>query len=232
LLTTLTFDCWNTLYKSPEAVQIERALGFQHILKKENLSFSLNEIREGFKYAWENAHYQQRAYGREITPRGHLAMILEKLDIIVTEELREQLLKSYTQVLYTVPPEVNGRVVETLKAVSQDYKLALICNTGATPGEVLRRIMEKDGINRFFDVLVFSDEVGMAKPSRDIFLYTLQRMGAEPENAVHVGDDPLTDIIGAKKAGMKAVWLAPNQSWAVPEADYMIHSLEELPDVL
>jgi putative hydrolase of the HAD superfamily len=50
-------------------------------------------------------------------------------------------------------------------------------------------------------VVVTSADVGAAKPDPAIFLHALQRLGAEPSRAVHVGDSP-ADEEGARAAGM------------------------------
>ena len=92
--------------------------------------------------------------------------------------------------------------------------------------------MKKEKLDEYFQVLVFSDEVAWAKPNIRIFRHTLGQLGLEPQEAVHVGDDPITDVIGARKTGMKAVWLAPEARWAVPECDWHIKELRELMDIL
>ena len=57
------------------------------------------------------------------------------------------------------------------------------------------------GLARYFAVVVTSAEVGAAKPSPAPFLAALDRLGVEPERALHVGDQP-RDEEGAAAAGM------------------------------
>jgi putative hydrolase of the HAD superfamily len=58
------------------------------------------------------------------------------------------------------------------------------------------------------DVLVVSEEAGVAKPNPAIFQIALDRAGcANPAQAVMVGDAWATDIVGARSAGLRAVWL-------------------------
>jgi putative hydrolase of the HAD superfamily len=45
-----------------------------------------------------------------------------------------------------------------------------------------------------------------------IFWLTLDELGVAPEHAVHVGDDPVLDVQGAKEAGMRAIYVAPSRS--------------------
>ena len=48
----------------------------------------------------------------------------------------------------------------------------------------------------------------MAKPSGEIFRLTLESLGATPEQTIHVGDHVLNDVVGAKRCGMKTVWIS------------------------
>lgn len=230
VLLAVTFDFWNTLYKGPPdaAVSEQRALDVQQILAAEGFQFELPALSEAFKSAWREAYYTQKVYGRDPGPGGQVAHLLNKLGV---KQLRhpDDLYDAYTTTLLKLPPQINDGVPETLKTLGERLKLAVICNTGATPGLYLRQIMKKDQLFDYFNYLVFSDEVVYAKPDPMIFKLTIEQLGCGPEKAVHVGDDPITDVIGARKAGMKAVWLAPGAEWRLPEADYHI---KKVPDLL
>jgi len=87
---------------------------------------------------------------------------------------------------------------------------------------------------RFFSVTVFSDENGYNKPHGSMFEKALSGPDVEPSEAVHVGDTFATDIVGAKAAGMKAVWLnaqgTPNIGSYKP--DFEIRTLPEVVSIL
>jgi FMN phosphatase YigB (HAD superfamily) len=57
------------------------------------------------------------------------------------------------------------------------------------------------------DVLVASDEAGVAKPDPAIFAIALDRVGCRVEAAVMVGDSWQVDIAGAQCMGLRAIWL-------------------------
>jgi HAD superfamily hydrolase (TIGR01549 family) len=60
------------------------------------------------------------------------------------------------------------------------------------------------------DVLVTSEEVGVAKPDPQIFRLALSKLGCEPYEAVMIGDAWVQDILGATAAGIRALWLNRN----------------------
>jgi putative hydrolase of the HAD superfamily len=63
------------------------------------------------------------------------------------------------------------------------------------------------GLTELVDALVTSEEIGVQKPHSKIFHTALERVGAEPAEAVMVGDAWATDIEGARAAGVRPIWL-------------------------
>lgn len=56
------------------------------------------------------------------------------------------------------------------------------------------------------DLVLASDEIGIRKPSPDIFLEGCRRLGVEPHRCLYVGDSFEKDVVGAANAGLNAVW--------------------------
>ena len=78
------------------------------------------------------------------------------------------------------------------------------------------------GLTGAVDLLVTSEEVGVAKPGREIFRAALARAGARAREAVMVGDSWSSDVVGARRAGIRPVWFnrfgeTPGDGAAVPE---------------
>jgi putative hydrolase of the HAD superfamily len=230
LLKAITFDFWDTLYKVHEGLIIsgQRVSAFNQTIRNMGSELEDGAVREAFQDCWQYAHEYQIDYGIDITPTGQLNFIINQLQLKLSGEDWEKLYKVYTSVLIEFPPRLNEGVKETLPLLAEKYKLAVICNTGVTPGLILRQIMQADDIYRFFKFLVFSDEIRWVKPNVKIFNYTLQNLQVNNIEAAHVGNDSRTDIKGAKKAGMTTVWFAPDAIKKGPDCDYMIRSISEL----
>lgn len=81
------------------------------------------------------------------------------------------------------------------------FKLGVISNWDAT----LENLLRKMGYLPYFDEIVASAAVGCRKPETAIFEIALERMGVQPENAVHVGDLPEADGDGASGAGIRPI---------------------------
>ena len=67
--------------------------------------------------------------------------------------------------------------------------------------------LQRCGIGEFFSGHVTATAAGAAKPDRRIFARLAELAGVEPAQVLHIGDDPLADVVGATQAGMQAVWL-------------------------
>jgi putative hydrolase of the HAD superfamily len=107
---------------------------------------------------------------------------------------------------------------------------ALVCDTGLTPGRVVRHHLERLGLLGGLAVQAFSDEVGVPKPHARVFRAALEPLGVAPEQAWHVGDLLRTDVAGARGLGMTSVRIRARHDDAcgLPEADHVVGSHAEL----
>lgn len=233
MVEAVTFDFWNTLYGEPEGRTVLdlRLLLVGQVLQRAGIQSDDDRLTSVFHAAWNEAWHRQRFYGFDIGPYGQVRLMAQQLGI-TSEAIIEDIYEAYSTVLLVHPPSVNDGVADALAALQGRVKMAVICNTGASPGTVLRKVLCQDGLMEYFDHLTFSDEVRVAKPNPQIFYDTLQHLGVKVDHALHVGDDDITDIVGAKRSGMKAVWIYPRADWALPECDFHIHNMRELPDLI
>jgi HAD superfamily hydrolase (TIGR01549 family) len=72
------------------------------------------------------------------------------------------------------------------------------------------------GIGHLFDGHVTAISAGAAKPDARIFAALAEMAGVSPAEVLHVGDDPLADVVGARQAGMQTAWLnRDSRTWPV-----------------
>lgn len=70
--------------------------------------------------------------------------------------------------------------------------------------------LERIGLRQHFAHCISARDFGKAKPEIAIFHDACARLGLAPENVLHVGDDPLLDVVGAHAAGLRTAWLNRN----------------------
>jgi putative hydrolase of the HAD superfamily len=91
------------------------------------------------------------------------------------------------------------------------------------------------GLGEFFRDAVAPHHAGAAKPDPRIFRHLLQIARVEPHEVLHVGDDPYTDVQGARDAGLRTAWMnRAGTPWREPiaPADHEVGTLTELADLV
>lgn len=120
--------------------------------------------------------------------------------------------------------ELYAEVPAALPALAARHRIVALSNGNAD----LRRI----GLADHFHGIVLAREVGCGKPDARIFEHACGLLGVERELVWHVGDDPDLDVIGAHRAGLRAVWLnRDGRDWPHPDGpqpDLIVRDLAEL----
>ena len=121
---------------------------------------------------------------------------------------------------------VHPEVPQVLSALAPRYRLALLSNAD---NDFLTAALERNGLH--FDIVVTSELAGALKPDPRIFQVLLDRLGLPPQAVLYVGDNPLPDVLGARRAGLRVAWLdreGRRRPRSVPAPDLKVRSLLEL----
>jgi len=128
---------------------------------------------------------------------------------------------------------------EVLKELKRKgYKLGIITNTVTSREEHVRMALRKVDVEKYFDAILTSVDVGHEKPDERIFMTALRKLRVKPEEAVMVGNRISADILGGNRIGMKTILFKWNKRYperiTSPEEEptRSIKSLEELPYTL
>ncbi len=171
-----------------------------------SVNYPTSEELSAFKR--ENAREVARTLGVEVPP----AVLAEVAD---------------RRVSFNPYPE-SGRVMEELRQMGM--RLYAVSNWDVLLEEVL------GGLDwmRYFDGLVVSALVGVEKPELGIFEEALRASGHERsrERVLHVGNDPVSDVRGAARAGVPAVLVDRAGDLDAPEAVAVLPDLSGLPALL
>ncbi|MFQ5910382.1 MAG: HAD family hydrolase [Thermoplasmata archaeon] len=238
MIRGMTFDLWHTVLREPMEdfaghLRNERTIALTDVFREHGLVTRLEDIERAYDVQGQRL-FDIWNRGVDIDQRAQIGIILSELGISadqVDETLIGDLMRQYTDVLALVPPVPFDGANELLgKLKNRGMSLAIISNTGRTGGDFFRELMKNHDLAHYFDVMTFSNEAGIRKPNKEIFLKTLEEMDISPEEAMHVGDDSDTDVIGARRAGMKCVLLlVPGRDTDRGQPDFVV---SELSDVL
>ena len=237
----ITFDVWETLITDPPELARNRTeariKGMGNVLRRTGWRDSDEDLLKAYQASFEVYDRFWRV-NLGINSDEQVKIILDlawpdrdgKLDPLIWSDL----VAAYVDPIFEFPPSPRDGVLDCLRAVKeQGFRLGLICNTGRTPGWAVRQLLASLKILDHFDVLAFSDEEGICKPDPLIFRRVIGALGVEPADAVHIGDNIITDIGGAKGVGMKAVLIGPQIPEGAPVApDAHIVAMSDLVPLL
>lgn len=94
------------------------------------------------------------------------------------------------------------------------------------------RLLDGLGLQGRLDLVVTSRDAGVEKPHSGIFKAALTRAGVLPTQTVHVGDQLLSDVEGARRAGLHAVLMDRYGTASPPDDVLVVHNMQELADLL
>ncbi|WP_027891852.1 HAD family hydrolase [Calidithermus chliarophilus] len=208
-LKAITFDFWGTLFTEGENYAYQ-VLSLRYEVLLDALSEAGTpadeaQVREAYRQA-ALAYEQAWQAEQMMTPYERVALIFKLLGARPDEGLVALTARRLEEAsLHGSLTPLPG-VKESLPKLAQKYRLGVVSDTGITSGRLLREHLERHGLLEHFSGFSFSDETLTVKPRREAFMTALDELGVGPQNALHVGDIPRTDIGGAFNAGY---------SWAV-----------------
>lgn len=236
-LAAVTFDFWETLVRdTPDNLRRGhelRVAGVGDVLAHAGHACVPSALAEAYERSGAVMRERYWAVDRDATIRDQVRLFLDSVAQGLAARLApaafERALEAYVKPVLLLPPElVPGADTAVRRLAERGLRLGIVSNTGRTPGVVLRRVLERHGLLRYFDAVSYSDEVGTRKPGAAIFARTLAALGTAPATALHVGDNPRDDVLGARGSGMRAAHYAGDGRPPSPDADIVVAGLDEL----
>ena len=168
------------------------------------------DAHDGFTEAfWEN--YVKR----HLSVFGCDRSCIESLTSVVAHYMQEE----YNPEIY-----VESGTAETLqKLIDAGFQLGLLSNRR----EPCQETLEEMGLLQYFPLVLVAGEVGAWKPETPLFEHAVAKFGIEPQEAVYIGDNYFTDVVGSQSAGLQPVLYDPRNVF--PDAECpVIRAIAEL----
>ncbi len=121
-------------------------------------------------------------------------------------------------------------VLQSLKA--SGYKIGLITNGRPDVQESKLSLLE---LKPYFDEIIISGATTYRKPQAEIFMLMAKKLNIQTNEMMYVGDHPVCDIDGSRKAGCVPVWVKTTGTWVFPEIEkpeIQVDTIEQLLDIL
>jgi len=199
-LKVILFDAAGTLFHLPKGV------GYHYALVGQQLGLDLDAaaLNRAFARRWsEMPARATTGEPREDDDKGWWRELVDRVFDDVAPETHELDRDNFFEVVYEHFAEADvwelyPEAIEVLERLQKSYALGVVSNFDGR----LRMILEQLGVSKFFSNVVISSEVGADKPDPFIFRRALELARILPNEALHVGDDPLRDWQGARAAGL------------------------------
>jgi 2-haloacid dehalogenase len=219
------FDADNTLfdYDRAEVEALTETLGdaFPGIPLEKTLA-AYREINAGF---WRR--FEQGAIRLEDLKAGRFQALLDSLGRNGdAQAISSRYLEGLSRRAYFLP-----HAREVIEELSRAFALAIVTNG---IGMVQRGRIARSGIGHRFQALIISEELGIAKPDPRFFQAAVEAVGLQPDELLCVGDNPASDIEGARAAGIDSCWYSPQgRPWPGPwqPPTLVISDLREILDL-
>jgi YjjG family noncanonical pyrimidine nucleotidase len=206
--------------------EVYQSFNLQEIGINSTHDFYLNFTEINFKL-WDK--YEAGQISQSQLRHQRFRLIFNQLGV-KNYDLCDDISESYMEIS-TKKSNLLPNAHEVLQYLQPKYPLHIITNGF---DEVQSVKMEAGKITHFFREIITSQNSGYKKPDSRIFKYALKKVGATPSECLMIGDSFPSDIVGATRAGIDAVFFNPDkrsQDISI-KPKYEIHDLAELKGIL
>ncbi|KLN66560.1 MULTISPECIES: pyrimidine 5'-nucleotidase [Vibrio] len=217
----ILFDADETLF------HFDAFKGMQLMFSRKGINFTQGDFdyyQKVNKPLWVD--YQNGAITAQELKHTRFQEWADKLET-TTSELNSAFLEAMADICTVLPG-----AKELMEALHGKTKMGIITN-GFTDLQAIR--LEKTGMSQYFEHVIISEEVGVAKPDKAIFSHALEKMGMPCKSRVlMVGDNQHSDILGGINFGIETCWLNSSDVESDDSISpcYTVSSLHELKDIL
>jgi putative hydrolase of the HAD superfamily len=173
------------------------------------------------RYLWDQ--YGRGLITKEKLQRDRFAVPMKALGIDTTRSasIGDFYLQTYERFWSWTPG-----AKEALHKIVQHFPCGILTNGFERAQE---RKFHRFGLDDGRFILIISEKTGFTKPQPGIFDYAAKRADVNPENILYVGDNFISDILGASAAGWRTAWYNPTQETRHPNpADLTFAAFKEL----
>ena len=215
MIRAITFDLWDTIVIDDSDEPKRAAQGLQskpatretlfiEEVRSHHFDIPQSQARKAFQHGLKQFNYAWKMEHRTPSVMTRLENAFQFLDIPPTPGTKV-LAQRLEDMEVQIPPDLAPGIRECLESLHGQYPLGIISDAIVTPGRGLRQILEIHGLLHFFDVFIFSDEAGAAKPSPVVFRQAISEFDVQPVELLHIGDRETNDVEGPIDFGSMGV---------------------------
>jgi HAD superfamily hydrolase (TIGR01549 family) len=144
-------------------------------------------------------------HGNELPAEACVAYVLDDLGIAVDDATVERGVATLMRDTLAAAEPTQGAIETVRELAESGVPLGIVSSAVYHP--FLDWTLERFGIRGAFRDVTTSASAGFYKSRPELYLHAVARLDAVPERTVHVGDSWRFDVDGARRAGLRTVWL-------------------------
>ncbi|HRI79454.1 MAG TPA: YjjG family noncanonical pyrimidine nucleotidase [Cyclobacteriaceae bacterium] len=221
----LDHTLWDFEANSAETLEV---LFHQHRLREKGISsfpFFIETFVRVNTYLWDL--HDRGLIGPHVIREERFHRVLSEAgldDYRLSQKISEEYLDALPHKKSLIP-----EALETLEYLFPKYPMVIVTNGF---DELQSTKMKSAGIKDYFRHVVTSQRAGNRKPSKEIFEFALNESGFNPSQSIMIGDNLLTDIVGARSAGLDTIYFNPAGKTHDEQVTHEITRLNELRTLL
>jgi len=230
-IRAVVFDLDNTLIQSKKGARqalrlVARILAKR--LRKEGIRYSEANMFRKLRLIDLEMHGRKFLYNRDVWWETLLKQLsLSKLKGPWIHETTLSYWKTYaaaSPLFYDAMSTIN-------RLRKGGLKLGMVSDSDGTPGMKMKRIRRQPFLKSLEAIVVAGEDTPSVKPSRRPFTLVAERLGLQTRNCAYIGDNPNTDIEGAKGVGMMMI-LVKRRGPKGGHPDHIARSLSDVARLL
>jgi len=227
----VVFDLDNTLIQSKkgarQALRVVAAI-FEKRLRKEGIRYSEANLFRKLRLIDLEMHGRKFLYNRDVWWETLLKQRgLSKLKGPWVHETTLRYWKAYAG----ASPLFYDTMLTIHRLKMAGFRIGMVSDSDGTPGMKMKRIRQQPFLKSLEAIVVAGEDTPSVKPSREPFKLVAERLGLQFRNCVYIGDNPNTDIEGAKGVGMMMI-LVKRRGPKGGHPDYLARSLSDAAKLL
>jgi len=197
-------------------------------LRKEGIRYSEANLFRKLRLVDLEMHGRKFLYNRDVWWETLLKQLgLSKLKGPWVHETTLRYWKSYAR--------ASPLFYDTLSTIHRlkkaGFRIGMVSDSDGTPGMKMKRIRRQPFLKSLESIVVAGEDTPSVKPSRRPFALVAERLALQPRNCVYIGDNPNTDIEGAKGVGMMMI-LVKRRGPKGGHPNYLARSLSDVARLL
>lgn len=197
-------------------------------MRKEGVRYSEATLFRKLRLIDLEMHGRKFLYNRDVW----WETLLKQLDLsnLKGPWIHETTLR-YWKTYARASPLFNDTMSTILRLKNAGFRLGMVSDSDGTLGMKMKRIRRQPFLKSLEAIVVAGEDTPNVKPSRRPFTLVAERLGLRPWNCVYIGDNPHTDIEGAKGVGMMMI-LVKRRGPKGGHPDHLARSLSDAAKLL